>query len=143
MPNNNNARTSQYACGVMLMPMKDVYEMMHEDAVNARNALAFADSAKSVRNVLSAIYGYHIDNRVSDHIKHMIQDIKGTVRSMHTHDYTREQMCNDLSVLVTALEDAIAQEEHNECVKSIRNIFLVMADHAEEITSWLEEYEKQ
>lgn len=143
MSNDNNARTSQYACGVMLMPMKDVYEMMHEDAVNARDALAFADSTKAIRNILSAIYGYQIDNRVQDHIKHMVQDIKGSVHSMHMNDYTREQMCNDLAVLVTALEDAIAQEEHAECVKSIRNIFMVMADHAEEITSWLEEYEKQ
>lgn len=140
---NNNSHIPHNGCGLMLMPMKEVFEHMHADVLNAQNALAFAESAKAIRHILSEIYQYQVDSRVPEHIKHMIQDIKGSVHGMHMHDFTREQMCNNLAELVTTLEYAIAQEEHAEYVKGVRRFFMIMADHAEEIVSWLEEYEKQ
>ena len=145
MKNNNNARESIpcFTCGVALMPMKEVYQKMSEDFAEVENALANANSSKTIRHILQEIYEYPVDTRVSEQIRHMIADIKGCVRAMHTHDYTRLQMQSALSVLLIALQDAILQEERNEDIESVRRTLLFMADHAEEFVDWVEEMHKK
>lgn len=126
-------------CGLKLMPVKDILQIMQEDVVTAHQALSHAESAKTVRHILSEIYEYQVDDRIPAHIQHIVADLKGNVRAMHMNDYSRSQMCDDLAQLISALVNAIAEEEHKERVDSVRTIFLVIADHSEEVTRWLEE----
>jgi len=125
-----------------LMPLKDVLQIMRDDAVTAHKALSTAGSSKTIRHILSEIYEYPVVERIPAHIQHIVADLKGNVRAMHMNDYSRSQMCDDLKKLVSALTAAIEEEEHKERVSSVRSIFLILADHADEITSWLEEIER-
>lgn len=145
MKNNNNAHISipGVECGIALMPMKEVYQMMSDDFVNAHNGLVTADSSKAIRHILQEIYEYRVDNRVPENIRHMVEDIKGNVRALHMNDYTRSAMCSDLETLVCALNDAIYEEEKEELVEEARNFFWFMSKHAEEFVDWVHEMKKQ
>mgnify|MGYP003302666237 CR=1 FL=1 len=130
-------------CGIALMPMKEVYQQMQSDVTLAINALSTANNSRSIRNILQEIFVYQVDNRVSEHIQNRVAAIKRNVRAMHTNDYTRFDMCNNLSLLVSELQDAIEEEERNEAVEDVRCLFLLMADHAEEFVNWIEEMHKK
>jgi len=119
-------------CGIALMPMKEVYEMMADNVSKAHNALITASSSKFIRQILQEIYEYQLDNRVSEDIRSMVENIKSNVRAMHLNDYTRSDMCKDLESLVITLYDAIEKEDRSQKAAELRNIFLYMADHAEE-----------
>ena len=141
MKNNNNAHVNipGITYGVALMPMKEVYEHMYDDVATALNALARAKSSKVIRNILQEIFQYPVDNRVSDKIQHMIHDIKDNVRAMHTNDYSRCSMCNDLEHLLIALNEAIEDEAFNEAVDEARHFFQFMVDHADKFVDWYKE----
>ena len=139
MKNNNIRHESipSVPCGIALMPMKEVYQTMYGDVAIAQVRLANSASSKEIRNILQKIYEYPVDNRVFEQIRNMVKDIKGNVHSMHMYDYTRTEMCNDLSVLLTTLIHAIEEENRKQDVEEARRTFTFMADHAEEFVEWV------
>ena len=145
MKNNNIAHESisGIRCGVTLMPLKEVYQKMYDDFTLAEHSLATANSSKTIRCILQEIYEYPVDNRISKQLRHLIADIKGSVRAMHTHDYTRSEMLGALSVLILDLQGAILQEERNEDAENAHRAFLFMAEHASEFVDWVSEMQKK
>lgn len=137
--NKPHVSTPGIPCGIALIPMKEVYHMMYDDVVSAHVSLVNANSAKTIRRILQEIYQYPVDNRVSENIRKMIEDIKGNVRAMHMNDYTRSEMCQDIEVLLTALIQAIEEEDYNERVENARSTFLFMADNAKEFVKWVDQ----
>ena len=149
-PNNNERPIidrrphTDNSCGLRMLTMKEVLQNILKDAHQAHNVLEHTNSHDDIRIVLDKIHGYQVDSRVSQNIKSIIADIRGSVHAMRLHDITRSQMCDMLHKLIAILEEAIAQEEHNEEVEAVRTSFLFMAEHAEEFVDWLNQMnEKQ
>lgn len=125
--------------GLQLASLKEVLQLILRDVQRAQNILSTTDSTKTIRRVLEEMYGYKVDSRVPHNIRNIIEDIRGSVHAMHMHDFTRKGMCDMLGKLIVALEGAIAEEEHAEHVESIRSALMVLFEHADEITTWLEQ----
>ena len=126
-------------CGLRVMTMKEVLQKIQKDAQQAHNILKSTDSQDDIHIVLNRIHGYQVDCRVSARIKAFIDDLRGSACAVSLHDFTRTQMCEMLQQLITMLEDELAQEEHNERVQRMRKFFTVLAEHAEEVTTWCEQ----
>ena len=141
--NNTLENMTGIAFGITLMPMKEVYQTMYGDFAITHIRLANATSAKEIRNILQKIYEYPVDSRTSEQIRNIFEDIKGNVRSMHMNDYTRSEMCADLSILLSVLLEAISEEERQEKIEEARRFFLFMADHAEDFVEWVDRIQKK
>ena len=126
-------------CGLRVMTMKEVLQKIQKDAKQAHDILKNTDSQDDIHIVLNRIHGYQVDCRVSDRIKAFIDDLRGSACAFSLHDITRTRMCVLLQQLITMLEAELAQEEHNERVQRMRKFFTVLAEHAEEVTTWCEQ----
>lgn len=147
MKNSNNktnySSTHNVTCPATPKPLLEVYQDMANAVATAMFILINTTSSKEVRNILSKIYQYQVDNRVSSRIAGMIEDIKGSIHAMHMNDYTRSQLYEDMELLRGALCDEIEDENnHQKDIEDARTIFMFMADHAEEFVDWVEQMEQ-
>lgn len=126
-------------CGLRLMTVKEILQHIRKDAQQAHDTLKSTSSQNDIHIVLGRIHGYQVDSRVSDHIKAFIDDLRGSACAVSLHDFTRTQMCDMLQQLIAMINVEISKEEHNERVQRMHKFFTVLAEHAEEVTTWCEQ----
>lgn len=107
---NTNKRNDVHTGCSQPTSLKDILQNIHDDAL--LDAFHLMDDSHA--KVMDHIYDYPVMDQFPEHIRNMLEDIKGNVHLMRKHDYTRDAMRSDLCKLATACAEAIKKEEHRE-----------------------------
>jgi hypothetical protein len=66
-------------------------------------------------------------------------DLAGTVRSTQLHNVTRNNLCEFIEKFLQNIRGLIAEEERKkEQAKTLKNLFLQLAEHAEELVGFID-----
>lgn len=66
-------------------------------------------------------------------------DLAGTVRSTQLHNVTRNNLCEFIEKFLQNIRRLIAEEERKkEQAKTLKNLFLQLAEHAEELVGFID-----
>lgn len=105
-----------------------------------KNAIHDAPNEETLNTLLTDLSNLLTSLDKDEHlanVQHFLADLIGTVESVKMHDYTRANLEQMLDEFVNSMSEEIAHAEENKNVEKLRALFENLANHAEEISKFI------
>ena len=141
MENENkvNIGVKQECLGVRILTRKECYEAFAKELGDCRKELMSAKTEEAVENELNKIKELmekNSKNQQLNDVEGWTLDIAGSINAVRMHDSTRSSIDVMLEMLLETIEEILQEEKKKEEEKArkLRNLFLRLAENAEQIT---------
>lgn len=148
MENENkvNIGVKQECLGVRVLTRKECYEAFAKELGDCRKALMSAKTEAAVENELNKIKELmeeNFKNQQLNDVAGWTLDVAGSINAVRMHDSTRSSVDEMLKVLLEAVDEILQEENKKEEEKArkarkLRNLFLRLAENAEQIAKFID-----
>ena len=120
---------------------KERYENFRKDvndsAQELYNVSGIGDVIKSINKLEKLMVDAKMDIQLQE-VRGFVEDILGTIRAIKMRDSTRKDLLKLLGVTVERCDEILAEETHNEHVGRVRWFFQQCAEHAEDLSDFID-----
>ena len=138
---NNEKKILQECLGIRAMTLKERYQHFREEVNASIEEIRAAETVGGIIKStckLETLMNHALQDSQLREVHSYVKDILGTIRSIKMRDCTRKDLIKLLEVTMESCDEAIALENHNEHVNRVRWFFQQCAEHAEDLSDFID-----